>query len=105
MIQFSQQSGPAGCHLVFTPPSAPANANGSATTTVTLPPRVSLPVRVAATQNGVTATTTIRENGCLPFTAGDGRAPAPTSGPSVALILLAGALLIGGGVSLVRRAA
>jgi hypothetical protein len=108
VVTFSQQSGPAGCTATFTPTSVKTDANGAAQTTVTLPAGCPCEYVLAATGNGVTVTTTVRENGCLPFT-GAAR-PLRVPGGQVPLgalgLVLAGLLaVVGSGVFLVRSQA
>ena len=89
-VTFSQQAGPAGCTVTFTPSTAVTDANGQATTTATLPAGCPCQYTLAGSGAGVTVTTTVRENGCLPFT-GAARAAARTVPPVLSL----GALVVG----------
>ena len=107
-VTFSQQAGPAGCTASFTPPQAVTDANGQATTVVTLPSGCPCQYTLAATGAGITVTTTVRENGCLPFTAAARSAAVAARAPSAPLLPLAvlalGLLCLGGaGLALARR--
>jgi hypothetical protein len=96
-VTFGQQSGPAGCTATFTPSTAKTDANGVAQTTVSLPAGCPCQYVLSASGGGVTVTTTVRENGCLPFTAGQPSAAVVPGGipPMAALLAAAGAVLLG----------
>ncbi len=91
-------SGP--CAASFNPPTAITDANGVATTVATLPTGCPCQYTISATGAGITVTTTVRENGCLPFTAAAPTAahlPPPVM--PVALLVL-GAIVVGAGTYL-----
>ncbi|MGI8608086.1 MAG: Ig-like domain-containing protein [Candidatus Dormibacteria bacterium] len=109
-VTFSQAAGPAGCTATFTPTHATTDANGQATTVVTLPAGCPCQYTLSATGAGITLTTTVRENGCLPFTsAGSPRTGISSTPPAQVLpwaVLAAGlALLVAAAFSLARRRA
>jgi hypothetical protein len=101
-----QLTSAAGCQASFSPPTAVTDANGVARSTVTLPPGCPCQYVLTATGAGLTLTTTVREQGCLPFTTG-ARAVVP-AGPTIptgpALVVAGLALLAASGTYLrVRR--
>jgi hypothetical protein len=98
-VAFSQGAGPAGCTATFSPQTTRTDAGGTAHTTVTLPAGCPCQYTLAATGAGVTVTSIVRENGCLPFTAAAaaGRARAAggsLTGPGLALVAIGGLLLV-----------
>ncbi len=108
-VTFSQQSGPPGCAATFSPVRATTDANGQARTTVMLPPGCPCEYTLAATSSGITVTTTVRENGCLPFTAAarPGASVAAPHGPglpplSVVIGGFLAAALLGAGLRFAR---
>ncbi|MFY9613875.1 MAG: Ig-like domain-containing protein [Candidatus Dormiibacterota bacterium] len=100
LFAFTQTDGPANCHLVFNPPQAVTDTSGQAHTTVTLP--LNCPcqytIQASAASVGIVVTTTVRENGCLPFTSA---AAATTPDPEPIGPLAASAL----GLALIAAAA
>ena len=91
-VVFSQAAGPANCRVTFDPPSGKTDANGHVSTKVTFPPGCpcQYDLRATDTTRNVSVTVTVRENGCLPFTA----ASPPLTEPLPALPLVGvGALL------------
>jgi hypothetical protein len=109
-VVFGTQSGP--CQASFSPASATTNANGVATTQAVLPTGCPCQYVLSASvaSLNVTLTTTVRENGCLPFTstaAVHNVAPAgtPPWTPYAVLIGLAALLALAAtGVAIRRRA-
>ncbi len=78
-VNFTQQSGPAGCTATISPTSATTNSSGVATTTVTLPAKCPGSFVLAASEvNGVTVTVTLVESGGFPNSTTDPPAPSPT---------------------------
>lgn len=108
-VVFGTQSGP--CQVGFSPAQATTDANGVATTQATLPTgcpcQYVLSAKVAS--GNLTLTTTVRENGCLPFTsaaAAHNVTPsglAPWAPYSVLLGLAALLILAATGVAIQRR--
>jgi hypothetical protein len=70
-VFLTAEAAPAGCQATFNPASALTDAQGRARTTVTLPAGCPCQFTLAATAGGQTVTTTVREDGCLPFTGAD----------------------------------
>jgi len=107
-ISFSQQSGPSGCSATFAPTSTTTNANGDASTQVTLPANCPGTYVLAATDaDPATVTASVRETGGFPASTGNGSAAPARSGsmPSSTLLVFGGAicLLAIGGAGLARR--
>lgn len=106
LVVFTQAAGPANCQLVFNPPQAVTDASGKAHTTVTLPKNCpcQYTIQASAPSVNIVVTTTVRENGCLPFTAA---AVAATSDPApigpLAAAALGLALAAAGAVTLFLR--
>jgi len=99
-VTFTQVSGPSGCTATFNPTTAVTDANGSASTTFTLPCPGSY-VLGASTQ-GVTVSATATSGKTFPGTSAD----PPVSGglPWTLGALIAGlALILAGAVGLVAR--
>ncbi|MEA2645562.1 MAG: hypothetical protein QOE92_645 [Chloroflexota bacterium] len=103
-VVFSQGTGPANCQATFNPPSARTDANGHVSTVVTFPPGCpcQYELRATDTTRNVTVTTTVRENGCLPFT---GAAPPVAESPIALPLASVGTLLValGAGLWMFRR--
>jgi hypothetical protein len=94
-------SGP--CAAGFNPPSGVSDASGTVRTKVTLPPNCPCQYTLTATGGGTSATTNVRESGCLPFTAAAstiGANPGPAAG--ITMIVL-GILFAGLGTWRLRR--
>jgi hypothetical protein len=100
-VVFGTDSGPRGCHASFDPREVITDANGVATTQVTLPSKCPCQYTLSADDNRshIHLTTTVRENGCLPFTTAaaaskDVTLPGQASGTPEGLLLGLAVLLI-----------
>jgi hypothetical protein len=95
-VTYAQQGGPAGCTATFNPASSVTDANGNATTTVTLPPNCpGQYVLAASVADPATVTITLIETGALPSSTGPG-GPAGTF-PWTLVLLGAGIVLVAAG--------
>jgi hypothetical protein len=111
-VVFGTQTGPrSGCQAGFNPSQATTNSNGVATTQAVLPAGCPCQYVLSASVPSLnqTLTTTVRENGCLPFTstaAIQGATPtAPQPWTSYGVLIGVAALLIlaATGVAIRRR--
>ena len=101
-VTFSQQSGPAGCQVTFSSTTGTTDANGVASTTVTLPTGCAGSFVLAAATQGVTVTTTLTETGGFPATS----AEMPSTGTpawALALAFLGVALIAVSSLGLIRH--
>jgi hypothetical protein len=104
-VTFSQQSGPSGCQVVFNPATAVTDANGQATSQVTLPANCAGQYVLAASTGGTTVTTTVRETGGFPNTTAEAPVGGSSGFPVAIAAMLAGLCLMVAGVggTLLRR--
>jgi hypothetical protein len=102
VVTFSQQSGPTGCTATLSPTTATTDANGQASTTITLPPNCPGTFVFAAGEGGVTVTVTVRESGGFPASTTDPSTPAP-SWPIWLILAGVVAALAGSGTLALRK--
>ena len=102
-VTFGTQAGP--CPATFSQTQTTTDANGVATTIVTLPPNCPCQYVLKALAAGVSSTTTVRENGCLPFTSAGTLAPVTTGSTPWRdyLLVMAAVALLGAGAGLALR--
>jgi hypothetical protein len=97
-VVFSQQSGPAGCTVTFTPTSAVTNSLGTVSTSVKFPVNCPGSYTLAASTQGVVVTAAVTETGGFPNTVGAGpEAPEKGELPTGLLIGIVGVALVGAG--------
>ncbi|HXA42005.1 MAG TPA: hypothetical protein VNV65_03720 [Candidatus Solibacter sp.] len=114
-VVFGTQSAPqATCQASFNPGQAPTDTNGVASTQASLPAgcpcQYVLGAKVPTSSGGFTVSTTVRENGCLPFTSAAaaqtpppplGGVPGPLAGAVLGTVALM--VLVAAGVATRRR--
>ncbi len=113
-VVFGTQTGPNGCQAAFNPGQAPTDSSGLATSHAVLPAgcpcQYVLGAKVPTSGGGFMVTTTVRENGCLPFTSAAaaqtatparGGVPGPLAGAVLGTVALMA--LVAAGVATRRR--
>lgn len=101
-VTFSQQSGPANSQVTFSSTTGTTDANGVASTTVTLPTVCAGNFVLAASTQGVTVTASITGSGGFPATSAD----LPSNGTAawaLVLAVLGAVLIVVSSLGLIRR--